>query len=510
MFIRTRCTHISDELSRRTPWMILIDEAIPICTRLTFQPPVRRLFDRIQLVISSIRRRSRATCPSRLANISSMIFDRNATSSRTAPTPNEHSRKVLQYLLLPHQRQSNRKSILCIRWIRRRWTITILITDYYKQQQSIIVTPISRITWQGKTYFSRARRMPFSLIETAKDKEKTSCIIDISIVCKQISSNKGSDMYRDDKKPNCVRRPIDIQQVMSCLRRRERDCYIRSVAMFSWSFPRKVKSWFIRSRDKSTKSFFLSSCRRSWNDLLSQSSPSPSPSSPSAATDSSGNSAVLAPPPANPMHRKPVRIVKAVQRSPPSNGEVLSSNTRPLTSSKTYSLAKPGLFSASPINNSLQKLSNKSTNATRRFQSRDETDLQCSLKEFAARYPTNHSFNELARLTLSDDHHLSTDYTRSLFPIPDRLRRLRSRQSSGGETNSMTTSNSSSFEHISRTVSAEQTIFDEHSLRQAVKKRVIHCQQFPFLFPGRSDLQSEETSGDVERQSTNDQWRNHG
>lgn len=214
---------------------------------------------------------------------------------------------------------------------------------------------------------------------------------------------------------------------------------------------------------------------------MSQSSPSPSPSSPSAATDS-GNSAVLAPPPANPMHRKPVRIVKAVQRSPPSNGEVLSSHTRPLTSSKTYSLAKPGLFSASPINNSLQKLPTKSTNATRRFQSRDETDLQCSLKEFAARYPSNHSFNELARLTLSDDHHLSTDYTRSLFPIPDRLRRLRSRQSSGGETNSMTTSNSSSFDYISRTVSAEQTIFDDHSLRQAVKKRVIRCQQFLLSF----------------------------
>jgi hypothetical protein len=160
------------------------------------------------------------------------------------------------------------------------------------------------------------------------------------------------------------------------------------------------------------------------------------------------------PPPLPPTIRKPVRIVKAIQRSPPlpppPTSDSISTN-RPLSTSKTYSLAKPGLFSASPINSS-QKLPNKSSNSIRRFQSRDENDLQVNLKEFALRYPANHSLNELVRLTVSNEHHLSTDYTRALFPIPDRLRRIRSRQSSGGDTNSITSNNSSS-DYIHRTVS---------------------------------------------------------
>ena len=251
-------------------------------------------------------------------------------------------------------------------------------------------------------------------------------------------------MTTREEATNCVRRAIDIQQVISCFRA---PCFL---------------DLFLQGRVWSHSNSLRSRCRRSWNDLLSQSSP---PSSPSVGLDSPGNSAVL-PPSANPQHRKPVRIVKAVQRSPPSNGEVPQPSNRPLSSSKTYSLAKPGLFSASPIN-SLPKLPTKASNAIRRFQSRNETDLQCNLKEFAARYPNNHSFNELARLTLSDDHHLSTDYTRALFPIPDRLRRLRSRQSSGGESSSLTPSSSSAVDYISRTVSNEKGIVDEHSLREA-------------------------------------------
>jgi hypothetical protein len=145
--------------------------------------------------------------------------------------------------------------------------------------------------------------------------------------------------------------------------------------------------------------------------------------------------------------------------------------TRPLSTSKTYSLAKPGLFSASPIN-SLQKLPNKSVNPIRRFQSRDETDLQCNLKEFAARYPDNHSFNELARLTFTDEHHLSTDYTRALFPIPDRLRRIRSRQSSGGDNSNIMLSNYTSFDYFPRTVSNDSSIADDYHVRQAVGKQI--------------------------------------
>jgi hypothetical protein len=200
--------------------------------------------------------------------------------------------------------------------------------------------------------------------------------------------------------------------------------------------------------------------RRSWNDLSSKQSPSPAlPPSSDSYFDSSPNQVPFPQPPAI---RKPVRIVKAVQRSSPPINELIPPN-RPLTTSKTYLLAKPGLFSASPIN-SFQKLSNKSLNSNRRFQSRDENDLQFHLKEFALRYPNNHLLNELARLTISNEHHLSTDYTRTLFPIPDRLRRIRSRQSSDGDTNS---SNSSS-DYIHRTVSNDSCIFDDDDHRQAV------------------------------------------
>jgi hypothetical protein len=142
----------------------------------------------------------------------------------------------------------------------------------------------------------------------------------------------------------------------------------------------------------------------------------------------------------------------------------LISTNRPLTTSKTYLLAKPGLFSASPI-----KLPTKSLNSPRRLPTRDENDLQFYLKEFALRYPHHHSLNELARLTISNEHHLSTDYTRALFPIPDHLRRIRSRQSSGGDTNSLTTSSNSSSDYIHRTVTNDSCIFDDDALQQAVK-----------------------------------------
>ncbi|CAF3030220.1 unnamed protein product [Rotaria sp. Silwood2] len=203
--------------------------------------------------------------------------------------------------------------------------------------------------------------------------------------------------------------------------------------------------------------------RRSWNDLSSRQLPPP-PSSPSCNLyfDSTSNQTSFPPPPTI---RKPVRIVKAVQRSSPPINESMTTN-RPLTTSKTYSLAKPGLFSASPLN-SYQKIPNKTSNSIRRFQSRDENDLQFNLKEFALRYPHIHSLNESERLTLSNEHRLSTDYTRALFPIPDRLRRIRSRQSSGGDTSSITNSSNSSSDYIHRTVSNDSCIFDDDTLRQA-------------------------------------------
>ena len=138
-----------------------------------------------------------------------------------------------------------------------------------------------------------------------------------------------------------------------------------------------------------------------------------------------------------------MRVVKAVQRSPPS-----LTDTRPLTAPKTYSLAKPGLFSASPLN-SLQKATNR----------REENDVQAHLKEFAARYPNHHSFKELSRLTRTDEHRLSSDYTRTLFAASDRSRRPRS---STGETPSTAEC------HVTRTVSNETNIFDDQSVRQAV------------------------------------------
>ncbi|CAF0835230.1 unnamed protein product [Adineta steineri] len=212
--------------------------------------------------------------------------------------------------------------------------------------------------------------------------------------------------------------------------------------------------------------------RRSWNDLSSRQlpppptpPPPPPPPPPSSEPyfESSFNQPSFPPPPTI---RKPVRIVKAIQRSPPPANEPVLTN-RPLTTSKTYSLAKPGLFSASPITSS-QKLPNKSFNTIRRFQSRDENDLQLNIKEFLSRYSNNHSLNDLARLTISNDYHLSTDYTRALFPIPDRLRRIRSRQSSGGDTSSITTSSNSSSDYIHRTVSNDSCICDDDdTLRQA-------------------------------------------
>lgn len=170
-------------------------------------------------------------------------------------------------------------------------------------------------------------------------------------------------------------------------------------------------------------------------------------------------------------NRKPVRIVKAIQRFPSSNNETsptTGTTNRPLSASRTYSLAKPGLFSASPIN-STQKTTQKALNSNRRFQSRDENDLELNLKEFAARYPNHNSFNELARTTLTDEHRLSTDYTRPLFPIPDHLRRLRSRQSSAAESNLTVKTITTPFESFSRTVSNDGTPFDDQSRRQIVR-----------------------------------------
>jgi hypothetical protein len=225
----------------------------------------------------------------------------------------------------------------------------------------------------------------------------------------------------------------------------------------------------------SEKIIYLMVFRRSWNDLsFRQLLPPPTPPIPPPPAEpyfeSSPNQTSFYPPPAI---RKPVRIVKAIQRSPPPVNEPILTN-RPLAAPKTYSLAKPGLFSASPINSS-QKLPNKSLNTNRRFQLRDENDLQFNLKEFLLRYSHNHSSNDLARLTISNDYHLSTDYTRALFPIPDRLRRIRSRQSSGGDTSSITTSSNSSSDYIHRTVSNDSCIFDDDTLRQAVNDMNYFC-----------------------------------
>ncbi|CAM4916125.1 unnamed protein product [Rotaria socialis] len=202
--------------------------------------------------------------------------------------------------------------------------------------------------------------------------------------------------------------------------------------------------------------------RRSWNDLsFRQLPPTPSPPSSEQYFDAVSNPTSFPPPPTI---RKPVRLVKTAQQCPSPINELFSTN-RPLATPKTYSLAKPGLFSASPVN-SYQKLPNKSSNSFRRFQPRDENDLQFNLKEFALRYSHNNSLSELQRLMLSNKQHLSTDFTRGLFPIPDRLRRIRSRQSSGGDTSSITTSSNSSSDYIHRTVSNDSCIFDDDTCRQ--------------------------------------------
>jgi hypothetical protein len=106
--------------------------------------------------------------------------------------------------------------------------------------------------------------------------------------------------------------------------------------------------------------------------------------------DSSSSQAPLPPT----IYRKPVRIVKAVQRPPPS----------PLSDSKSSSFTK---MNSDIIYN--------------------ENDSNSSLKAFTSHYPDNHSLNEL---TMKNERHLSTEYTRDLFPIPDSLRRNRSRQNS--------------------------------------------------------------------------------
>lgn len=203
--------------------------------------------------------------------------------------------------------------------------------------------------------------------------------------------------------------------------------------------------------------------RRSWNDLSSRQGPPSSFPRPSLEQTSI---------------QKPIRIVKAVQRSPPINNES-SPSTRPISTSKTYLLAKPGLFTASPINSS-QKLPNKPFTSTRRFQSRDENDLQIQLKDFAQRYPHHRLLNALTQTIISPEHHLSSDYIRALFPIPDRLRRIRSRESSGGDTNSYTTSSNSSSDYTHRTVSNDSCIFDDDTLRQVVSHSLSSIEDYCF------------------------------
>ena len=204
----------------------------------------------------------------------------------------------------------------------------------------------------------------------------------------------------------------------------------------------------------------------------------PPPLSANQCFDSTFNQTSIPPPITS---WKPVRIVKAIQQSSQATNELTLTN-RPLTTSRIYSLAKPGLFSASPMN-SYKKIANKSINSTQRFQSRDENDLQLNLKEFALRYLNNHSLNELERLTLSNQHRYSTDYTRILFPIPDRLRRMRSRQSSGGDASSITTSSSSSSDYIHRTVSNNSCVFDDNVVLQAVLGNIFlfNFSRFPHI-----------------------------
>jgi len=224
--------------------------------------------------------------------------------------------------------------------------------------------------------------------------------------------------------------------------------------------------------------------RRSWNDLSSQQSPSSFP------LPASSQSIQFPPPPPPPSHpptiRKPARIVKVVQQSPPrprplpapstSPSSITTTTTsefnplnRPLSTSKTYLLAKPGLFSASPIN-SFQKPPSKPSNPPPR---RDEIDLQTCLKEFIARCPQHQLLTDISRLILSNEHHLSTEYTRALFPLPDRSRRTRSRHSSDGDTNSLTTSSNSSSDYIHRTVSNDSCVYDDDAYRQLVNTILV-------------------------------------
>ena len=130
-------------------------------------------------------------------------------------------------------------------------------------------------------------------------------------------------------------------------------------------------------------SFLFLSKRCSWNDVSSRQPPSSdSMIRTTKYFDSSSNQTSLPPT----VYRKPVRIVKAVQRSAPSP----------------------------PINEIKPSLPTKMSS----------TD---DFKTLSLRYS-----NELI---MNNDHHLSSEYVRNLFPIPDHLKRNRSRQNSSSNTN---------------------------------------------------------------------------
>jgi hypothetical protein len=86
------------------------------------------------------------------------------------------------------------------------------------------------------------------------------------------------------------------------------------------------------------------------------------------------------------IYRKPVRVVKAVQRSVP----------------------------LTPPNDLKTSFSTK-------------MNTENDLKTFSVHYP-----NELI---MNNEHHCSSEYIRNLFPIPDRLKRNRSRQNSATNNN---------------------------------------------------------------------------
>ncbi|CAF0900736.1 unnamed protein product [Didymodactylos carnosus] len=295
------------------------------------------------------------------------------------------------------------------------------------------------------------------------------------------------------------------------------------------------------------------SSRRSWNDLSSQQQSVRSTVQQSdnkiidafSNNDESPNTMNLngdalsfgtTPPLPPPVLRKPIRIVKTVnstttttttsssnnnnknwntdllttsmisdsklqhQQNGNQNLNLLKTTTtsRPLAVSKTYSLAKTGLFSATPFNTSsmtskLNENYHKTTNGMpettnanninddtpklnvdmkqqhgkndnkeilssssnhvhtplRRYKSREEYEFETNLKAYASRHPNN---KQLYNLALSPtDHRLSTDYTRNLFPMPDRMRRLRSRFNSGERLDSISIQ-SYSPDYLQRTV----------------------------------------------------------